>query len=123
MKQSFFIFVKMVSLIETQDEQSQQSSEHHIINFSIHSTCFTTGGPDGLNDIHARNLKTGKYLTLVEGESGIGNGTESTGLALTKDNKRMYVSFQGECVYEFWRLDGKAFNAAVSDTKYHTESP
>ena len=83
----------------------------------------TTGGPDGLNDIHARNLKTGKYLTLVEGESGIGNGTESTGLALTKDNKRMYVSFQGECVYEFWRLDGKAFDAVVVDTKYHTVSP
>ena len=80
------------------------------------------------NDIHGRNLVTGEYFTLVQGggpslPDGIGNIAESTGLAFTRNNKRLYVSFQSECVYEFYRLDGKPFDAVVADTKYHTESP
>ena len=65
--------------------------------------------------MHARNLKNRKYLTLVEGQSGIGNGTESTGLVLTKDNKHMYVSFQENVSMNSgdWMENGKAFSAAL----------
>ena len=95
--------------------------------FILHvSLTITTGGSDTLgNDIQGRNLITGQYFTLVQGghKGGIGNIAESTGLAFTRNNKRLYVTFQSECVYEFYRLDGKPFDAVVADTKYHTESP
>lgn len=124
MKISFFTFAKTVSLIETQSELPASSKPH--INFLIFIllVSLTTGGSDTMgNDIHGRNLVTGKYFTLVQGghKGGIGNIAESTGLAFTRNNKRLYVSFQSECVYEFYRLDGKPFDAVVADTKYHTE--
>lgn len=124
---SFFTFVKMVSLIETQSEPPACSLLNHIINFLIFIllVSLTTGGSDTLgNDIHARNLITGEYLTLVQGghKGGIGTIAESTGLVFTRDNLRLYVAYQSECIYEFHRLDGKPFNGVVADTKYHTES-
>ena len=95
--------------------------------FILHvSLTITTGGSDTLgNDIHGRNLITGQYFTLVQGghNGGIGTIAENTGLAFTRNNKRLYVTFQSECVYEFYRLDGKGFDGVVADTKYHTESP
>ena len=42
------------------------------------------------------------------------------GLAFSPSNKYMYLSYQGEAVYEFWREDGLPFNGTVADTKYHS---
>ena len=129
MKMSFFTFVKTVSLIETQSELPACSLLNHIINFSmfILLVSLTTGGsdPNVGNDLHGRNLVTGKYFTLVQGghKGGIGTLAETTGLAFTRDNLYLYVAFQSQRVYEFHRLDGKPFDGVVADTKYHTESP
>ena len=51
---------------------------------------------------------------------GDGYNTETTGLAFSPDNRKMYVAFQSNSnVYEFWRTDGMPFNGMVAGTKYH----
>ena len=68
------------------------------------------------SDIHGRN-KDGEFFTIVRGD---GQGSETTGLAFSPDNKFMYVAFQGQSnIYAFWRTDGLDFGAVKADIKYH----
>ena len=69
------------------------------------------------NGIHARD-SDGNFYTIVNGP-GL-SGAETTGLAFSPDNKRMYVSYQHEGkIFEITRDDGYEFGAHRLDIKYH----
>ena len=59
---------------------------------------------------------SGKFFTLVEATptSTLGD-RENTGLAFSPENKFMFVTYQLEGVYKFWRTDGKPFSATFAD--------
>jgi len=62
-----------------------------------------------------------KFYTILEstGEAFVG---ETTGLAFSLDNRRMYVSFQEPgVIFEITRDDGRAFGGRRLDIKYHAE--
>ena len=81
---------------------------------------FCEDGGAGQNDVHARDVTSGEYYTILTGD---GYSTETTGLAFSPDNMFMYVSFQADSnIYSFWRTDGLPFHGAVAYTKYHAAS-
>lgn len=67
--------------------------------------------------VHGRS-SDGKYFTILE---GLEYATETTGLAFSPDNMRMYVSFQSNPghIFEIRREDGLPFDGATLDIKYH----
>ena len=76
---------------------------------------------DGSNDagIHARNAE-GNFYTIVK-DPGTYN-SETTGLALSPDHMKMYVSYQVPgIIFEFTRTDGYPFSGQVLDIKYHED--
>ena len=77
------------------------------------------------SDIFGRDIgpgpDSGKFFTLVQATSTSTLGDrENTGLAFSPGNHFMYVTYQLEGVYKFWRTDGKPFSASFADVKYHT---
>ena len=73
---------------------------------------------DGGRDcgVHGRD-GTGKFYSILD---GIGyDGVETSGLAFSPDNTKMFVSFQNAAIWMFWREDGLPFGGAVLDIKYH----
>jgi secreted PhoX family phosphatase len=65
--------------------------------------------------IHARN-KQGNFFHILEGEKF--SGQETTGLAFSPDNKRLYVCFQDDGImFEVSREDGYAFDADLLDVR------
>ena len=70
------------------------------------------------SDIFGRDIgpgpDSGKFFTLVEATptSTLGD-RETTGLAFSPGNEFMYVTYQLEGVYKFWRTDGKPFSARL----------
>ena len=68
------------------------------------------------NGVHARDIE-GNFYTIINGP---GLNSETTGLAFSPDNKRMYVSYQGPgIIFEISRIDGYPFGAHRLDIKYH----
>jgi hypothetical protein len=66
--------------------------------------------------IHVRD-RLGKFYSVL---NGVTYTSETTGLAFSPDNTRMYVSFQGSGeLFEIKRVDGYAFNEASLDIRYH----
>lgn len=75
---------------------------------------------DGSQDagVHARNTRGDFYTILSSPEFD----SESTGLAFSPDNRRMYVSYQDEGkIFEISRIDNKRFGANMLDIKYHDD--
>lgn len=72
---------------------------------------------DSDGDVHAVD-QTGKYYTIVQGQS---YGCETTGLTFSPDAKMMYVTFQCQsAILQIWRQDGCSFGLdPVLDIKYH----
>lgn len=70
--------------------------------------------------VHARN-PTGQYFTILDNDPATTSFSgETTGLAFSPDNKRMYVAFQTPgVIFEIFRTDGYPFGGAVLDIKYH----
>lgn len=66
--------------------------------------------------IHVRD-KAGNFYSILD---GVAYPTETTGLAFSPDNKRMYVSYQstGE-LFEIKRTDGYAFNDPALNIRYN----
>ena len=55
------------------------------------------------NGVHARDID-GNFYTIINAPGVSG---ESTGLAFSPNNKRMYVSYQGPgIIFEITRVDG-----------------
>jgi len=79
---------------------------------------------DGDHDcgVHARD-GDGRFYTIVDGYPHY--RSETTGLALTPDHKRMYFAYQDNSaddkgyVFELTRDDGYAFGGSTLDIKYH----
>ena len=114
------------------DEQPDQVAR--IVGDDILYFC-EDGGP-GKGGVHARDGSTGRsypvrksnftchrpsssphrFFTVLDGSS---YGSETTGLAFSPDKKRMYVSFQGFGIFEITRDDGRVFDGATLDIKYH----
>lgn len=68
------------------------------------------------NGVHARDSE-GYFYTIINGP---GLDSETTGLAFSPDNKRMYVGYQGDgIIFEVTRDDGYEFGAHRLDIKYH----
>ena len=66
--------------------------------------------------IHVRDA-LGNFFSILD---GVAYSTETTGLAFSPDNKRMYVSYQSDGkLFEIRRLDGYAFNEPALDIQYH----
>jgi hypothetical protein len=71
------------------------------------------------NGVHAQTPE-GQYLTIFESTATTYN-TETTGLSFSPDKKHMYCAFQGRGhVWDITRQDGRAFDGAFLDVKYHT---
>uniref|UniRef100_A0A7S1YNU4 SMP-30/Gluconolactonase/LRE-like region domain-containing protein n=1 Tax=Grammatophora oceanica TaxID=210454 RepID=A0A7S1YNU4_9STRA len=73
---------------------------------------------DGGNDagVHGRD-SSGNFYSILDGP---GHNGETTGLDLSPDRRRMYVSYQDErIIYEITRDDGLPFNGIKLDIKYH----
>ena len=69
------------------------------------------------NGIHARD-SDGFFYTVING--GPGMNSETTGLAFSPDQTRMYVSYQTNgIIFEITRDDGYPFGAHRLDIKYH----
>ncbi|KAI2492348.1 Bacterial protein of unknown function (DUF839) [Fragilaria crotonensis] len=70
--------------------------------------------------IHGRD-PAGRYFTILENDPMAGIiRDETSGLAFSPDNKRMYVSYQGNgVIFEITRSDGYSFAGTLLDIKYH----
>lgn len=70
--------------------------------------------------MHGRD-PLGRYFTIIDNDPVQGLLTDETsGLAFSPDNKRMYVTYQSKGVLaEVRRQDGYAFTGTVLDIKYH----
>ena len=74
---------------------------------------FTEEGNNG--GVHGRDVN-GNYFTLLEG----GKINETSGLAFSPDNKRMYVAFYNEGIlFEITRTDGLPFSAEGTTLRHH----
>ena len=70
----------------------------------------------GDNGVHARD-SNGFFYTIFNGP---GLYSETTGLAFSPDNTRMYVAYQGDgIIFEITRDDGYPFGVHRLDIKYH----
>ena len=115
------------------DEQPDQVAR--IVGDDILYFC-EDGGP-GKGGVHARDGRTGRscpvqksnltapstsfphrFFTIMDGGS---YKTESTGLSFSPAKLHMYVSFQSYGIFEITRDDGRPFDGATLDIKYHAD--
>ena len=71
--------------------------------------------------VHARD-GSGRFYAILDGYPAY--QSETTGLALSPDKRRMYFAFQATqngrgYVFEVTRQDGYPFGGATLDIKYH----
>jgi sugar lactone lactonase YvrE len=79
------------------------------------------GGSHYPNGVHARD-SMGKYYTILHAINAIDFYGETSGLAFSPGNERMYVSSQGRGeIYEIRREDGYPFGGQRLDIKYHSD--
>lgn len=65
--------------------------------------------------IHARDGKDGSYYTILEADK-----SETSGLAFSPDNKRMYFAFYKNWkIFEVTRVDGKPFGGGFTTLRHH----
>jgi Bacterial protein of unknown function (DUF839) len=69
------------------------------------------------NGVWARD-STGYYPLLFD----VDYNTETAGIDFTPNGKYMYVAFQDNALWQFWRKDGRAFGRGGAWPKYYQEA-
>ena len=71
--------------------------------------------------VHGRDSQ-GRFFTILQSHDRTALPAETTGLAFSPDNMRMYVSFQyAGKIFEIRRTDGRAFGGDRLDIHYHAD--